>query len=105
MSVPVLTTEQRRNALAKAAAARQERAELKQQIKQGKVSLPKVLELAEKNEAIAKLRVFELLQSLPGIGKVKAEVLMAKLNISASRRVKGLGPKQTAALLAECARD
>ena len=43
----------------------------------------------------------ELIQSMPGLGKVRAAALMERLNISESRRVRGLGAKQVAALIAE----
>ena len=46
-------------------------------------------------------RVSELLQSMPGLGKVRAAAVMERLNISESRRVRGLGSKQVAALIAE----
>lgn len=53
-----------------------------------------MLAMANNDEAIAKLRVYELLESLPGIGKVKARQIMADIGIAESRRVGGLGPHQ-----------
>ena len=47
------------------------------------------------------MRVSELLQSMPGIGKVRARQVMEKLKISETRRVRGLGAKQVAALIEE----
>ena len=55
------------------------------------------------NEVIGKMRVSELLQSMPGIGKVRARQVMEKLKISETRRVRGLGAKQVAALVNEFA--
>jgi ribosomal protein S13 len=43
--------------------------------------------------------VSAVLESLPGVGKVRAQKLMEELDISASRRVRGLGAKQRAQLL------
>ncbi|MSX93156.1 MAG: integration host factor, partial [Actinobacteria bacterium] len=67
---PQLTPEQRANALAKAAEARTARAELKNQLKMGSVSLAEVLEST--SDTALKLKVISLLESLPGVGKVKA---------------------------------
>jgi ribosomal protein S13 len=44
------------------------------------------------------MRVIDLLQSMPGLGKVRARQMMERLNISESRRVRGLGANQIAAL-------
>lgn len=101
MALPQLTPEQRQAALDKAAASRRERAAIKNRLKNSGASLADVLAESQDNEVIAKMRVSELLQSMPGLGKVRAAALMERLNISDSRRVRGLGAKQTAALLAE----
>lgn len=101
MALPALTLEERTLALAKAAAARKQRAEVKDQLKQGEVSLAEVIELGTTEEAIGKIRVVELLESLPGVGRVRAARLMEEVRIAHSRRVRGLGANQRAALLAE----
>ncbi|MEJ7562091.1 MAG: integration host factor, actinobacterial type [Ilumatobacteraceae bacterium] len=94
---PQLTPEQRTAALAKAAEARAARAEIKQRLKMGSISLQDALASEDKN--MAKLKVVSLLESLPGVGKVKARKLMEELEISDNRRVQGLGSKQRQALL------
>ena len=101
MALPPLTPEQRQAALEKAAASRRERAEVKNRLKHSGATLVEVVDEAEHNEVIAKMRVSELLQSMPGIGKVRAQQVMEKLKISQTRRVRGLGAKQVAALLEE----
>lgn len=101
MALPQLTDEQRTAALAKAAAARKSRAELKERLKRGGTTLKQVLLDAEKDEALAKLKVSALLESLPGVGKVRAAALMDQFDIAASRRVRGLGDRQRKALLDE----
>lgn len=101
MALPPLTPEQRKAALDKAAASRRERAEVKNRLKHSGASIQDVLAEGERNEVIGKMRVSELLESMPGLGKVRARQLMARLNISESRRVRGLGAKQAAALVAE----
>ena len=100
MALPQLTDEQRAAALEKAAIARKARAELKERLKRGCTSLKQVLDDAETNEALAKLRVSALLESMPGVGRVKAKALMEEIGISESRRVRGLGQNQISALLA-----
>lgn len=92
MALTQLTDEQRKAALEKAAKARHERAELREKIKSGKVSLESVL---ESDDPIAsRMKVSTLIESLPGYGKAKAAKIMDELGISASRRVKGLGARQ-----------
>lgn len=100
MPLPTLNEEQRRQALEKAAAARRRRAELKGELKSGKRSLKDVLETSG-DDTVGKMKVSNVLESLPGVGKVKARKIMEQLDISATRRVRGLGAKQKGALLAE----
>jgi transposase len=102
VALPQLTPEQRTAALEKAAAARRVRAELKERLKKGQTSIKQVLADAEKDEALAKLKVSALLESLPGVGKVRAAQLMEQFEIAASRRIRGLGERQRKALLDEC---
>lgn len=98
MSLPPLTPEQRQAALDKAAASRRERAEVKNRLKHSGASIVDVLRQGAENDVIAKMRVFDLLQSMPGLGKVRARQMMGRLGISESRRVRGLGTNQVAAL-------
>jgi hypothetical protein len=101
MAPPELTSEQRAAALAKAAEARKVRAELKQLLKTGSITLPDLLERAEQEPIVAGMKVFAVLSSLPGTGKVKAKRLMEDHAIADSRRIRGLGQRQRAALLKE----
>ena len=101
MSLPELGPEQRRKALEKAAEARRIRAELKQMLKAGEVTLEELLVRAKEAEPVAKMKVSEVIESMPNYGKVKARRLMERLAISQSRRLRGLGANQRAALLAE----
>lgn len=103
MALPPLTPEQRQAALEKAAASRRERAEIKNRLKNSGASIVDVLRAGESNEVIGKMRVVELLQSMPGLGKVRARQTMERLGIAESRRVRGLGTKQVAALEREFA--
>jgi len=96
---PSLSPEQRQAALKKAAAARRLRAEIKDKLKMGSVSLQEVIDQGDTDEMVAKMKVLSLLESLPGLGKVKARRLLEELEISESRRIQGLGRKQREALL------
>ena len=96
---PVLTPEQREQALAKAAEARRVRAELKEKLKMGSTSLSELFAQAEGDDIVGKMKVVAVLESLPGVGKVKARRTMEEIGISETRRVRGLGDQQRAALL------
>jgi len=98
VALPPLTPEQRQAALDKAAASRRERAEVKNRLKHSGASILDVVREGQVNEVIGKMRVIDLLQSMPGLGKVRARQLMQRLSIAESRRVRGLGAKQVAAL-------
>jgi guanylate kinase len=98
---PKLTAEQRRAALAKSTASRQVRAAIKARVKSGDLSLSAVLELAQNDEAVAKMRVAELLESFSGVGKVRALAILERLEISVTRRIQGLGVAQRQNLLRE----
>lgn len=98
MGLPSLSAEQRAAALEKAAAARRTRAHVKDRLKRSGAALAEVLADAEADEVIGKLRVAEVLESMPGVGKVKAAELMRRLGIAPSRRLRGLGSKQRTAL-------
>ena len=101
MALPPLTPEQRSAALEKAAAARRARAALKVRLKSSGADLADVLASGDTDEAIGKMKVVAVLEALPGVGKVRAQRLMEKLEISPSRRVRGLGAKQREALQRE----
>jgi len=99
MQPPELTPEQRRAALAKAAEARRVRAEIKELLKTGSLTLPEVLDRAETDELVAGTKVAAIIVSLPGVGKVKGKRLMVELGIASNRRLRGLGSRQRRALL------
>jgi hypothetical protein len=96
---PALSDEQRQAALEKAAVARRTRAELKERLKMGSLNLSELLTQAESDEIVAKMKVVAVLESLPGVGKVKARRTMEEIGISETRRIRGLGAQQREALL------
>jgi hypothetical protein len=101
MPLPDLSPEQRAAALEKAAAARKARAELREQLKSKGATVSDVLKQGDTDEVIGKMRVSAVLESLPGVGKARAAKIMERLEISPTRRVRGLGANQRKALEAE----
>lgn len=105
VALPSLTPEQRAAALQRATEARRVRADARDQLRRAGIHLPDVLagiiSRADTDDAIGKMRVTALIESVPGIGKVRAAATMERLGISPSRRVRGLGAHQRAALRRE----
>ncbi len=98
MAIPQLSPEDRAQALEKAKAARIKRAEVRDNLKSGKISLADVLAMRD-DPVIGRMKVSTLIETLPGYGKAKAEKVMKELQIAESRRLRGLGERQRAALL------
>lgn len=96
---PSLSPDQRAAALKKAAEVRTMRAEFKERLKMGNVTLAEALERADSDDVVGKMKVLALLESLPGVGKVKARRMMEEVGISDTRRVGGLGAQQRKGLL------
>ena len=103
--LPPLTPEQRTAALEKAARVRKERAEVKNRLKRGATTMSDVIKEGSTDDVIGKMKVSALLESLPGVGKVRAKQIMDRLGIADSRRVRGLGANQRAALEQEFGAD
>lgn len=98
MPIPQLTQEERKAALEKAKAARIKRAQVREDLKSGKITIEQAL--AMKNDpVVGRMKVVTLIETLPGYGKAKAEKVMAEVHIAESRRLRGLGERQQAALL------
>lgn len=85
--------------MAKAAEARRARAELKDKLKMGSLTLPELFGQADQNDTVGKMKVLAVLESLPGVGKVRARKVMQDIGIADTRRVRGLGQQQRKALL------
>ena len=66
---PQLTPDQRKAALAKAGAARRQRAELKDKLKMGSLTLRELFDQAERDEVVGKMKVLTVLGTvaLPAI--------------------------------------
>jgi hypothetical protein len=96
---PQLTPEQRQAALAKAAEARKARAEIKEKLKMGSLTLKELMVQGTSDETVGKMKVLAVLEALPGVGKVKARRTMEEIGISETRRIRGLGEQQKKSLL------
>ncbi len=98
MAIPKLTAEERAQALEKAKAARAKRAQIREDLKGGKLSVKQVLDMRG-DDVVGRMKVSTFIETLPGYGKAKAEKIMAELKIAESRRLRGLGERQLSALL------
>lgn len=99
MELKPLTDEQRARARELATEARTVRAEVKAQLKQGSLTIAQVLERAAGDDSVGRLKVRELLEALPGVGRVRAGAIMEHIGISPTRRIRGLGVHQRSALI------
>ena len=98
MAIPQLSPEERQAALEKAKAARIKRAEVRDELKSGKLSLAQVLDMKD-DPVVGRMKVSTLIETMPGYGKAKASKIMDELGISSTRRVKGLGARQREQLI------
>lgn len=98
MAIPTLSEEERKAALEKAKEARIKRAEIREQLKSGKLTLAQVIDMKD-DPVVGRMKVTTLIETLPGYGKAKSERVMNELQIAESRRLRGLGERQQAALL------
>ena len=96
---PKLSPEERAAANSAAIAARQVRAAAKKSLGNGEISIFDLINSVD--PAIRKMRVRELLESVPGVGKLRAEAIMERAKISPTRRIAGLGSNQVSALRGE----
>jgi hypothetical protein len=99
VSLKPLTDVERTQAREKATAARAVRADIKSRLKTGKLSVADVIENPDGDDAVGRLKVLDLLRALPGVGDVRAQLIMTEVGIAATRRVRGLGIHQRKALV------
>lgn len=92
---PKLSEQQRQVGYLRSLQLRQKRAEIKDDLKHGRRSFLNAWLLP----ACEGMKVIDLLQALPGIGRKKAEALCAKAKIPATHTVARCGPKQEANLM------
>jgi guanylate kinase len=73
-------------------AARRERATIKALVASGELFFFDLFK--DERKSIARMKLIDLLQSVPGIGKVRAELILDRTKISPSRRIGGVGHRQ-----------
>lgn len=99
MALRVLSDDERAAAREKATAARAVRAEVKAALKDRSTTVAQILERAREDEALSRMKVSDLLESAPGIGKVRSAAIMDEIGIARTRRLRGLGIHQRKALI------
>jgi len=97
-ALPPFTPEERAAALEKAAQARKERGEVKNRLKRGTTTLADVLKEGATDDVIGKMKVSDLVESMPGVGRFRVKQVMDRLGIAETRRVRGLTANQRSAL-------
>ncbi len=100
MNPPPLTPEQRREALAKAAAVRRARAEIKADLSDRRLNVSELLDRTD-DPLVGGMKVSAMLSALPGIGKKRTSRIMESVGILENRRLRGLGKRQREALIRE----
>ncbi len=93
-----LDAEARARGRAAALDARRRRASVKRALAAGELSLDDVLGVRHDDPVIARMRVTELVEALPGIGPIRAADVLERCAIAPSRRLRGLGEHQEMAL-------
>ncbi len=99
MGLPEMSDEQRAAALAKAGEARRARAEMKELLSTGSMTLAEVFEQAETDEIIAGTKIYPVIVAMPGMGKITTKRLFEEHGIAENRRIRGLGNRQKQLLL------
>ena len=94
---PQLSEAERRAALQRAASARKKRSQYKAEIKSGARKWTDAL--SDSDPDIRKMRVRELIESIPGYGTTRTILIMERAGISPTRRVQGVGNNQVQNLL------
>jgi hypothetical protein len=89
---PERSPDQRMEALRRANHIRVRRAQLKRDLKEGKVRVEDIL--SEPPEFVGTAKVFDLLLAVPRFGRVKATRFLNQCRVSQSKTVAGLSERQ-----------
>ena len=101
MAIPKLSETELQAARQAATEARRVRANFKAEVRQGVISIGEALNRAAQDDVLAHIKVIDLLKTQRRIGRVRAEEIMARLSIAASRRLRGLGKHQIDGIVEE----
>lgn len=94
MTIPQLSSEQLGAAREAATHARRARAELKDQVKNGDLTFNQALDKAVDDDTLSRIKVIDLLRTMPRVGVTRATEIMENLQIAPNRRIRGLGRHQ-----------
>lgn len=94
---PLRSLDQRMEALKRANDIRVRRAQLKKDLKEGRVHIEGIL--LDPPEYVSTAKVFDILMAVPKFGRVKAARLLNQCRISQSKTVGGLSDRQRAELI------
>jgi hypothetical protein len=94
---PLRSLDQRMEALKRANDIRVRRAQLKKDLKDGRVHIEKIL--VSPPEYVETAKVFDMLMAVPKFGRVKAARFLNQCRISQSKTVGGLSERQRTELI------
>ena len=94
---PLRSLDQRMEALKRANDIRVKRAQLKKDLKDGRVSIEQILR--QPPEYVSTAKVFDILMAVPKFGRVKAARFLNQCRISQAKTVGGLSDRQRAELI------
>jgi hypothetical protein len=96
-AVPERTHEQRMRALKRANEIRTKRAQLKRDLKAGKVKIERLL--ADPPDYVLSAKAFDMILAVPKYGRVKANKILTSCRISPSKTIGGLSERQRVELV------
>ncbi len=94
---PARSLDQRMEALKRANDIRVRRAQLKKDLKEGRVQIDELL--LDPPDWVSTAKVFDMLMAVPKLGRVKAARLLNQCRISQSKTVGGLSERQRTELV------
>jgi len=101
VAIPKLSEKELQAARQAATEARRTRAQFKERVREGSLTISQALDQASKDDVLAHIKVIDLLKTQRRIGQIRAEEIMAKLSIAPTRRLRGLGKHQVDGLIEE----
>jgi hypothetical protein len=96
-AVPERTSEQRMRALQRANEIRSARAQLKRDLKAGKMKIEHLL--LDPPDYVLSAKAFDMILAVPKYGRVKANKILTQCRISPSKTIGGLSERQRAELV------
>lgn len=94
--IPLMSNEERFGASQKAIETRKARMRLKREMKDGELSVAAAIELP----VMQRMKVFEFIRAIPGIGPKRAKEFMLSNSIADNRRVGGLSKHRRSQIIA-----